>query len=288
MHIEFKKGFTLLEVLISVLIIGILASITIVNNYDASRKQAKMADLKTKWAITEGKYVELLTGKWLLDEGSGIVIKDSSTFLKDGTLFGTVDANTWKLSNDCVSGSCLSFNGSNNYITFPTISILNNISASAWAYYSNPNQNGFIIGKNPVNTQWELFLQAGFVLWRGGGSASVSCAVPAINTWHYFVAVQRGTAASLYIDGVLCASNTVVDIGNGNGTVEIGRFNTASYYYYNGLLDEVAVYSDAITVSEIKSNYLAGLDSLLVKDLITKEEYNHRVAELDNKLAENK
>ncbi len=275
------KGFTLLEVMISILVIGIIASIVIVNNMDASKGKADMAKLKSQWVINEGKYVEKLVGKWSFDEGSGTAANDSSTFGRNGTIVGAV----WKDAGDCIEGKCLEFNGSSRYITLPTIDISNTISVSAWAYSSNFNQNGFIVGKNPVNTQWELFFEGQYVRWRGGAPTNnnVSCPKPEDNKWHYFVGVQNGTSASLYVDGKMCASSSsVVAIGNGTGSVEIGRFS--SNYYFNGRIDEVSIYNSVMTLSEIRGNYVAGLNKMLAKELITEEDYEERLVALNDGL----
>lgn len=53
--------------------------------------------------------------------------------------------------------------------------------------------------------------------------------------------------------------------------------------FFNGLIDDVKIYNAAISSSQIKQNYIAGLDSLLSSRTISKKEYDKRV----NNLAKN-
>jgi hypothetical protein len=55
---------------------------------------------------------------------------------------------------------------------------------------------------------------------------------------------------------VLCDTGTVTAIANGSGTIDIGRFNGG--YYFNGLIDEVRLYSRVLTATEIANLYKQG------------------------------
>jgi len=50
--------------------------------------------------------------------------------------------------------------------------------------------------------------------------------------------------------------------------------------FFNGLIDEARLYSAVLSSAQIKQNYIAGLDSLLSKGSISKEEYNQRIETL--------
>jgi len=50
---------------------------------------------------------------------------------------------------------------------------------------------------------------------------------------------------------------------------------------YNGLIDEVQVYAEALTATGIQKYYAQGLNRLLAKNAITEEEYNQRIAILN-------
>jgi hypothetical protein len=122
-------------------------------------------------------------------------------------------------------------------------------------------QNGFVVGKNPVNTQWALFFESdGHLKWRGAGAdKEVRCAPPADRNWHHIAARQEGRTASLYVDGVRCATASVPAIGNETGSITIGRFDGVKYYYFNGRIDDVRIYNRALSDNEI-SQLFSGSD----------------------------
>lgn len=80
----------------------------------------------------------------------------------------------------------------------------------------------------------------------------------------------------------------VIDIGDGTGIITggvsevlIGR-DTNLTRWMNGMIDEVAIYSDVVSLAGIESEYLAGISNLLTKGLITKEDYDFRVASMED------
>lgn len=134
-------------------------------------------------------------------------------------------------------GMAQSFNGVNSYLGLGAIRVSSDISVEAWAFSTNFSQNAFILGKQPVDLRWQLFLEGSSLKWRSSGSGDVVASTPAGNAWHYLSGAQSGPVGYLYIDGSLGASNTIGAIADGSGAVEMGRYNSG--YYFNGLLDEV-------------------------------------------------
>jgi hypothetical protein len=61
----------------------------------------------------------------------------------------------------------------------------------------------------------------------------------------------------------------------------IGRSNS---YYFNGLIDEFSIYSEALSATQIKKYYIQGLKNLLVKQSITQTEYDQRMEEFNKSL----
>ena len=94
-----------------------------------------------------------LVGHWQLDEPArGDVCADGSGNGNTGTPKGTTVV-------EGKSGKARGFNGAGDYIEVPAINIPNAITVSAWVYSEKFVQNGFIVTKNPVNTQWALFFE---------------------------------------------------------------------------------------------------------------------------------
>jgi len=54
--------------------------------------------------------------------------------------------------------------------------------------------------------------------------------------------------------------------------------------YFNGLIDEVRIYAEALLSAEIQKHYVQGLNKLLANNAITEEEYNQRMAKTEQLL----
>jgi hypothetical protein len=194
-----------------------------------------------------------LVGHWQLDEanardlcidssGNGYAGKPQGTTVVDGKI-----------------GRARSFSGRFDHIEIPAINIPSAITVAAWVYSDRFIQNGFVVGKNPVNAQWALFFESdGYLKWRGAGAdKEVRCAPPSAQKWHHIAARQEGTTASLYIDGVPCATGAVPAIGNGTGSITIGRFDGGKFYFFNGRMDDVRIYNRALSDTEIAQLFTA-------------------------------
>ena len=196
-----------------------------------------------------------LVGYWKLDESKP----------EDACIDSSGNGNTGVRPHgtNVVNGRIIrarSFNGSGDYVDIPPISVSNAITVAAWVYSDNFVQNGFVVAKNPVNTQWALFFESdGLLKWRGGGmDKTVKCPAPSNGAWHHIVAKQEGTAGSLYVDGVLGASGTLSAIGNGPNSINIGRFDTGDHWYFAGQIDEVRIYNRALSDPEISQLFTLG------------------------------
>jgi prepilin-type N-terminal cleavage/methylation domain-containing protein len=295
MNIEngFQKGFTLLEVMISILVIGIIASIVFVSNIDDSKKLADIAALKTKWSVSEGKYIGQLIGKWPLDEGTGTNVSDASTFLKNGTVSGAV----WKTEKDCVSGTCLEFDGTDDYVQANSVPYFSTWSFSLWMKRTNDSGTYERLMSYSNNTAYDKWIQvytddsvgSGYVDTTGSGRHIYTADKLELNKWYYLVSTFDGTNIKIYINGELKATSNsfAAYIPRNNGyPLSIGRLcSTTCYYSFKGLIDEPAVYEDAITMAEVRDNYLAGVDSLFAKGIITLDERLAMLEGVDNKVS---
>ena len=75
-----------------------------------------------------------------------------------------------------------------------------------------------------------------------------------INTWHYMVGVQNGGLGhSLYIDGILVASDQESNDANGGGTCTIGKAGQLSGF--EGSIDEVRIASTARSADWVAAEY---------------------------------
>jgi len=196
-----------------------------------------------------------LVGWWTMD-GANMVsnVKDSSGNGNNGNLVGFGATSSAVVAGKI--GQALKFNGSTSYVNVPTISIPSDITVSAWVFSQNFNQNGMIVEKEPVNTDWELFFDSNLE-WRGGSAnAPVSCSNPSNNKWHMISATQTGTSVRVYKDGVQCNSGSFTAIQNGATAIQIGRYNSG--YYFNGSLDDIRIYNRALSAQEVAQLYNMG------------------------------
>jgi hypothetical protein len=72
--------------------------------------------------------------------------------------------------------------------------------------------------------------------------------------WHHIAATRSSGAVSLYMDGELIGSGTqTVDVSN-SGSFKIGKWYFESSF--NGKIDDVRIYSRALSQQEITEHYL--------------------------------
>jgi hypothetical protein len=199
-----------------------------------------------------------LVGWWKFDDGSGTVANDSSGNGNTGTLTGSTDLPTWTTSGK-INGA-LTFDGTDDYVS-TTYSVTSYpITACAWVNYnSNSSVNSFIIGTgggtpfrfyvyNDIGNQdyVELYNNISSVV---SASDSIRAGV-----WNHVCAVaDASNNGSLYINGVLSAGPTNIGAPNFSGaTVNIGR-DLSSGNYFNGTIDDVRVYTRALSAAEISA-----------------------------------
>jgi prepilin-type N-terminal cleavage/methylation domain-containing protein len=302
MSIKLKRGFSLIEILVSVAIIAILAGITMIN-FKEPQDKAKLTKTKSDWAVMEGKYIEKLIGKWSFDEGSGTTAIDSTDFKNNGTLYNSP---TWKDSKSCVSEQCLEFNGTNQYVATSSapVNLISGAKAksiSAWIYPNNLSPGGIVVGINQASGSNQSF-NVGIMTSSGNtyvffddynvnNSIAISgTEIPALSTWSHIVFAFDGTNWKYYLNGSLIKSGTfATTINTVPNIITIGRRMSGSptTFFWSGMIDEPAVYSEAVTFAQVKSDYVAGLNQLLEKNEISQADYNSRISALGkNNLAE--
>ena len=199
------------------------------------------------------------------DEGSGSVAKDESGHGNDGTIYGA----TWTTG---ISGNALGFTGEKvSYVGIPTSSSLDIRSAmtiSAWINPSKVTSYDRIVAKphtefaSPHNIYSLIFDNAGHARFEGcigehkTGINGISI-IP-LNEWTHVAATYDGSQLKLYVNGNLEGTKDVTEKICANiMPLYIGSNVFFSGENFNGAIDEVAIYSRALTSEEIKAHYLA-------------------------------
>jgi len=211
-----------------------------------------------------------LVAYYKLDEVVGGKTPDASGNGHDGTV---TFKNPVPQTTGCVNGGCMNFvvTAPPDYIDCGT-GIINTTGAYtklAWIKRANTaTYNNIISSNGPVGEYRHVFwvsTNMGFKLMAGNRDYDTvqDTALLAPDSWYQVAVtfdpdVSSGTM-KLYKNGaMLPGAGTATGVPNPlSSTTFIGRFAdgpTPTYYSFNGLMDEVRVYSRALTASEICSN----------------------------------
>ena len=201
-----------------------------------------------------------------LDERSGVVAEDRSRHRKDGSLKNglSFDSN----SESGVAGAALRFDGTDDYIEVPGgfYQFNGGLTVSMWVYPTEVKQWArFIDFGNGSSADNILLARYGttndltFQVYNGssgGGHVRAANAIE-LNTWQHFAAtITDGGSVVLYKNGQVIASGISGSALNVYRTRNyIGRSNWDADAYYAGLMDDIRLYNDALSGSEVQSLY---------------------------------
>ncbi len=208
---------------------------------------------------------------WKLDDNSNSTnVIDSSGFGISGTAY----RNTLLVSATGVVGSAFGFDGVSDYIQVSPDEAINqygrgSLAVSAWIYPRSLGQGGegrivskrgngydfYLTGTNQIGVYIPHISKAA---WR----ISLSNAIK-LNTWQHvaFVYNENGNqSVALYVNGVL--QNGGQDIA-GQGVLSddrqnkltIGRYSATNSRQFDGFIDDVRIYGQFITSSQINCLY---------------------------------
>lgn len=212
---------------------------------------------------------------WKLNEGSGNTAKDSSGCKNDGTLKGNTN---WVKGK---SEYALEFDGNGDYVEVSHSSSL--VSASfaieAWVYLNADvgNTQKRIVSKQqtcPKSYSFELFGNGyggskgnQLNLAIGNGSTWVnflSTTHLSTKTWYHIAGTHQGRTSKIYINGQLDKEGETTNQTTDNTAVlTIGCVKQTEppevNFFFNGIIDEVAIYNKDLTSKEIHQHYQNGL-----------------------------
>ena len=279
-----NKSFTLIELLVVIVIIGILAGVIIVST-SSSISKANFAKAQAFSNTVQQELLLNLVSEWTFDNTNNP--GEDTWGNNDGTLYGT--GGTQNLpqlqpASECVYGTCLNFDGTDDYVNCGNnnnLNLTNSLSLSAWikingygtedsiAVIWKDYQFGLRVGINQV--------PSGFIRttasWRAVSGSKLSS-----NSWHHLVFVYDGMYGKVYIDSIASGNSLLGEINQDIYNFHIGAQGYSRFF--NGYIDDARIYNAALSSSQIKQEYIAGLNSLLANNNISKEEYNQRLNNL--------
>lgn len=194
------------------------------------------------------------------DPGGGTTTADESVTGNDGTIVNA----TWTASGRF--GGAFDFDGSTTYIDIPDHVDMNfansDFTIASWVksdgdigtfqgIYSNYGGVSNNVVTTYLNPPGEPILGI-----RDGSGTTFHAEYnqSLFSAWHHIAALRQGQEIKLFVDGRLRATTNIA----GLGTVDLSGFGAkigtnARYLnnYFDGLIDEVAIYDRALSVSEI-------------------------------------
>ncbi|MFW6186237.1 MAG: LamG-like jellyroll fold domain-containing protein, partial [Halobacteriota archaeon] len=192
-----------------------------------------------------------LTSYWTFDDCSG----NDSVGNNDGTLYGT----------ECVNGrigSALSFNGSSDYVDTPL-----NIDQSgstaytmqAWVYPTSISGGKHqAISSDDGGHDWSILREGDkWKVFTGNGVWDTGFKVDA-NIWQHIVAVFIPDEGIKFYKNGKESNISQIGYDTSDSSISIGR-NPAGGEYFEGVIDEVAIYDRELTRFEVYELYIESL-----------------------------
>ncbi|MBC7288499.1 MAG: LamG domain-containing protein, partial [Armatimonadetes bacterium] len=211
-----------------------------------------------------------LLGWWPLDEGAGNVAHDrSGRPALDATI---VDAK-WA---EGAHGKCLEFDGQRSRLSIRhswTVDGLREFTISAWVKLRSLPERGHgftILGKGPeapVQHVWlwigyppsySIILEMGNEKYQYGTSFASGALQWELGRWYHVAVTYKWdgekAVARIYRDGELIAENAKSEeLHSGSYPLSIGAYNNSAAHVMDGFIDDVRLYSRALTEQEIAS-----------------------------------
>jgi prepilin-type N-terminal cleavage/methylation domain-containing protein len=277
-----NKSFTLIELLVVIVIIGILAGVIMIST-SSSIDKANFAKAQAFSSTVQNELLSNLVSEWTFDNPSNL--GEDAWGNNNGTIVG---APTPKDKNECVFGKCLSFNGMGDYVDCGNIlNLKQSFTISLWSKrISSTGSYGTLLSIDPGSWSGPTggFLifdnNSGGITARGRSHADTTefgvnfeTAVPN-NEWRFYVLIWEKPYALAYRNGIKIDSRKW---DHNIGWNTLAMFIAKGFDFFSGSLDDIRIYNASLSSSQIKQNYIAGLNSMLANGNISKQEYNERI-----------
>ncbi|MFA5232599.1 MAG: LamG domain-containing protein [Candidatus Paceibacterota bacterium] len=287
-----SKSFTLIEILVVIVIIGILSAFIIVSMAGVSDK-ARVAKGQAFANSLKNSLMMNLVAEYKFN-ASGVADGQPATadYVKDswGSNNGSIGgAPLVRTGSNCLADSCLEFNGTNDNINIGTGTTITNLSEKTvifWIKSSDGYANGCAWYAGYWNDPYGD-MAYGYaaenkmtVYLKNTAGTTVSwykVIELSPNKWKQMGYTWNGSTARLIDDGNF-VSNTL-SLGGTMGSTTSNLIG-AGNGYFKGLIDEFRIYNKAIGSSEVKQDYYSGLNKLLAKNEMEKQEYSQKINQL--------
>ncbi len=263
-----KKGFTLIELLVVVAVLALLASI-VFSNLGGAREGARISNALSFQSQIHSLLGSDLVGWWNFNEGSGTTARDISGYDNHGTIVGA----TYVDGVPGTGGTALEFNGSSDYVevkNMPQLESAMTISLWIHPYIFEQEQRRFLVYGNSSHSFFihhtrSFSKNTSIYLYNEDNEVSqVSIGQLPENDWHFITFTYDSAEEQHigYVNGRFVNSNTLTGkIREYTGDLYIGRYIN----YFDGIIDDVRIYSRALTASEVSTLYAQTKNKYLVE-----------------------
>lgn len=167
---------------------------------------------------------------------------------------------------DPVRGQVASFDGNGDYVDCgndTSLQITNNLTVALWFNSSNwtalhDRYNGLISKRDNFATalDWEMYYDHNHSELRAMANTDIlfdaDHITATVNQWHHFAFTKEGTSVKMYIDGNLRGIDVANTSWTTSSSLRIGTIGLdALYEGFNGKIDDVRIYNNALTQQEI-------------------------------------
>jgi hypothetical protein len=187
---------------------------------------------------------------------------------------GTVNGATLTSDRNGIANKAYSFDGNNDNVIINNMTLPQGNTARSitfWAKYNALNSQQVqqhMVGYGPISNNqrfallyWPNYFNHISIVGQGNDFAETEYIMN--NDWHHFAIIYNSTNAFIYIDNVLMEQDikNYSTLGNQLFIGFNGNNNHWSGEYYNGKLDDIAIWNRSLTDCEIKNLYNAGFPS---------------------------
>jgi hypothetical protein len=232
-----------------------------VYNYARTGKQI-MQDMQGAHTAVAGARAGSMVGYWKMDEGYGTTARDYSGSGNSGTLTNMASPGTstsgW--SNNGKFNKALNFDGSDDYVTYPTTLPTTNFSISVWfKTNASSGQTMFTSTDSTRVNGVKLRLDSTGVtkVYVEPNTSTVGTKAYNDGKWHQMLVSASSTETKVYMDGVVDKTYGAALL-SGTYTFYKRIGDGGAQEFFNGSIDEVKIYNYALTASDVKTDYNRG------------------------------
>ena len=257
-----QKGYTLVEIMVVIAIIGILSSVTFVA-FSSAREKSRMSTAKMFEANQLVSIRNFLIAEWKLEEESGNTAYNSSN--DNNGIF--IEAPSWSNETyDSSSRKSLFFQFGSYLQLEQTLGIMDtDFSISMWIKTNISTGQTYIINNTGSSLGYRFGISGGKLgfLLGNGSYTETTCSTKRVDDdkWHH-IAISFGREnkkVTCFIDGSESGYKDLPSGYYGGSPEALTKIGSGYGKRYQGYVDNVRIFTSVLTASEIQKLYVEEL-----------------------------